>query len=235
MQYHYGKREVIDCISKLNGTNPNFSNYFGLVDKDFDEILNEVVQIPNLIYTENHDLEIDIIHSGALKRLLDVYSDENKMLKILGVNTRLEAFNLVLEIIIEQAVGIGILRLGCLQLGIPIDDSRIKRFCFSDFTFKISDLLDYVEGISGNMKLRPTVQNLSKMNYPKLQLTNGHDAMEIFSAGFQRFCKRFLRGANSKRIEHLLIGCFGSDYFRNTEIHNRIRNWESINGKDILL
>ncbi|MCH7320287.1 DUF4435 domain-containing protein [Solibacillus sp. MA9] len=84
-----GKPNAKAVINKLNSivSEKKRKSYLALVDSDFENLLNTPT-VPNLIRTDCHDLEVQIIFSNPtldkLRKLLTSYIDANKYAKFQG-------------------------------------------------------------------------------------------------------------------------------------------------------
>jgi hypothetical protein len=60
---------------------PVVPGVIAIVDKDFDELNGTLPEIPNLFFTDTHDLETMLLRSPALEKLLGEFASEEKLAK----------------------------------------------------------------------------------------------------------------------------------------------------------
>ena len=74
------KSNVIELITRLNQN--NIAGVLGLIDADFDHIENKEYNHDNLFLTDDHDLEMMLIKSPALEKILQELASEDKLKKL---------------------------------------------------------------------------------------------------------------------------------------------------------
>jgi hypothetical protein len=89
-----------------------------IVDKDFDELNGTLPDLPNLFFTDTHDLETLLIQSPALEKLLGEFASEDKLARF-GQNLR--------EVLLISGSAIGYL------LWVSLQDAMHLKFEGIDF------------------------------------------------------------------------------------------------------
>ena len=119
----YGKDNVVKVVSILDAS--GFEGILGIGDKDFDEIENIEHTSPNLIFTDEHDLECMMIRSEALFRVLIENATE---IKLQAFEEREGA---VKDALLKRAQVIGCARLISRRHNLRLDFDEMK-FRFID-------------------------------------------------------------------------------------------------------
>ncbi|WP_235526446.1 DUF4435 domain-containing protein [Nostoc piscinale] len=70
------KQCVINTLEILDKS--NFQGVLAIVDADFDRLKSLFLSSPNLLYTDTHDLEIMLIQSPALDKVLAEFGSDEK-------------------------------------------------------------------------------------------------------------------------------------------------------------
>jgi Protein of unknown function (DUF4435) len=195
-----------------------------IVDKDFDELNGQLPKLPNLFFTDTHDLETMLLQSPALEKLMNEFATTEK-LQLWGAKLR--------DLLLESGSSIGYLLWVSLQNNLNLD-------------FKGIDFGKFVDGlIVDEMKLIQEVKNKSqqpglnnkdlqqKMKAQKQeshdlwQVCRGHDLMDILSIALRKTL-----GTNQPNqvtlqiLERSLRLAYEAVYFQTTQLYAALKDWE---------
>jgi hypothetical protein len=205
---------------------PSVPGVIAIVDKDFDELNGLLPDIPNLFFTDTHDLETMLLRSPALE----------KMIVEFGSKEKLEKFSKdVREALLVAGCTIGYLR------WISLKDSlhfKFEGISFSDFIDKdlIINELALIKEVK-NKSQRPSLdindlqQRLKQQKDPshdRWHVCCGHDLMNILSVGLRKTI-----GTNNPTditveiLERDLRLSYEQVYFQTTELYAAIGIWET--------
>lgn len=231
-----GKEKVKEVIELLNQR--GFDRQVGVVDSDFDKILNNAAHVQNLYTTDYHDIEVMMFKSNALDTVLNIYVKKEKLENFLD-GRKIE------DVIIYISKKIGLLKLGnkVNNLGLCFKPERVdgnplkyREFISDrDLTFQgdekmILTVRNYSQNrgtiIADIEKINSTLKEVSVKTYDLEQLVNGHDLTNILYL----FMKKVLRSTNRSlfdynTIEDSLIMSYESRYFIDTQLFNSLYNW----------
>jgi len=234
-----GKFNIIGAIEILNER--NFERALGIIDKDFDNILNITYVIANLISTDFHDIEISIIESNALMHVIETHCDGEKLGKLEAQNGPIKT------VLYSLAKDIGYLKLAnkIHNLGLVFKPEQVdgRHLNYSNFidtltlTFKGDPLLvetvfNYSINKSPNCSstkiiAEKLIEVKAMADFDEKHLCNGHDITFII----QLALKKKLGSTSSaelsqKRIELDLSFAYDSTYFVSTNLYHEMRKWQ---------
>ena len=110
----------------------NLGELLGIVDNDFNLILNEELIIDNILFSDFHDIEISIIESPAFDCIVETHCDKEKVKKL-----EIELKKKLKDILYELALEIGYLKLAnkLFDLGLSFKPETPdgKPLSYSDF------------------------------------------------------------------------------------------------------
>ncbi|MBU2546980.1 MAG: DUF4435 domain-containing protein [Proteobacteria bacterium] len=228
-----GKKNVIDSIDLLE--NENFNGLLGIVDADFWNILPPKNISPNICVTDYHDMEIIIIESGALDRVLAEYGSQIK------INALLKYFNAsdIRQILYNAAYPIGILRFISLKNGLKFKFTGIKYHKFLDRKYLLVDIDCLLSTILSGTKcelsrgelLAIFTQEISEYDEAaKCQLCCGDDLIAILSIGLRKTLGTLLAHiASPGNLRSVLRLAYDSNDLKNTELYKCVEQWEAYN------
>lgn len=241
----FGKENVVDVLDELEKR--NFEKVFGILDSDFRELNNEVLNNENIFFTDYHDIEIMLIKSECFEIVLNNYIQVEKLREKYG------GYNEFRSYLFEITKPLGYLKWlnERNKLGLKFKSSipEGKSIDFTHF-ISISDLkfLGYeklVDSIfnfcNGKVCIEIKKDNLLKelnnfiSDCDLAHLCNGHDVIRIISLSL----KRNLSNYNSKAIlpEQLskeFILSYEARFFKQTNLYHKIKNWEELKKQVVL-
>ena len=198
---------------------------YGIIDKDYHSLVgDDFSSIPNLVMTEENDIEMHLFSSPAFDKFVEVCCSEDKI-KALGDYR---------ELILQAAACIGVYRFISYRgkYGFVFENIDIKSVVDKDTLIldedKFLNLL-FAHTRTKGKEVRIDQTSLKeeadqiKDNYTPNELCRGHDVIDIISLAMQ---KKF--ATNNARVftpeivyTHLVMG-FSTEYLVETMIYRRI-------------
>lgn len=245
----FGRNNLINALKILNKA--NFNRVLGIIDRDFDQLLAFVVNEPNLIITDFHDIEISVVKSSALDYVLDCYGSREKI-TILTKKTGKEIIDLLFDLAEDLAIlklANKIHNLGLVFKPFKPDGKVITYSDFIDFSkyIKLSpenlikSIYDYSNNKGTTVAALDVITdrfNKTKLAgpYDRLHLCNGHDLTFILQLSLKKtFGSKIGTETSAKAIELNLILAFDSREFQKTILYDDIKKWEASNSKNVLV
>jgi hypothetical protein len=226
----HGRENALSAINIL--TENGFPGALALIDADFDRVLGSVLTGPNVVSYDYRDLEIMLLASPALDKLLREYASEYKVRNFEaseGMETR--------QALLLRAQEIGLLRL------ISNRDSLALRFDGLNFGFvdpktlqlNVRELIVAVKnnsrrhGLDTDDLLRVQTE-LKNYGFDLLETSAGHDALELLAIGLRRVLgSQDHVVCDSEFLEKCLRLSYEEEYFLGTMLYKAIRAWEEEN------
>lgn len=221
----HGKRRLLEAMALIQRR--GIQGVLGVCDADFDRIVG--AHYPSVIYTDHHDAEVMIAHSGAFLRVLDELVPAETL-------ALFQSDPLILrDVILEHAAQIGRIRLHSLQAGILVDFKAVDAGSF--VSVEGFDLANYVsEALSVSPAASVSSQDLIDAAdglgaLPVGELAQGHDLCAIADA--------ISASPGSPRLGALGLGsvlrlAFDAVCFRATNLASDIEAWEVRTGFELL-
>lgn len=176
-------KSIIDLnnICKENGTSRH-KKLIGIVDSDFNQICGNCKIIPNLFYTDKHDLDSQIFSSDAFKKFLNSYYWEPEKIETRQVK----------EVCVELARDFGYYLLSLYENNLHYLMKEIKPIYFyfdKDLNFNNSLIAKKIgefknQGMITDEILKKIEDKLSErknQDVDDYQVTNGHDLVRILT------------------------------------------------------
>lgn len=228
----HGKPNVLEVISELDRT--TFAGALGIVDADFDHLEGIVYMSPNVIITDEHDLECMILKSAALVHVLHEYGDQDKIASFeKNKNT------CVLDHVLALGAPLGALRLHSHRYAWSL---RFEDLDYSEFVNPMTMELS-IQDLAGAIRSRfggggcspPAAEDLEKavsrttLEKPdKWQLCCGHDLTALLGLGLRKsWGTRQPHEVKVELLEKSLRLAFEAQYFARTRLRERIGLWEA--------
>jgi len=220
------KQRAIEILKILN--KENFQRILAIVDADFDR-LEGLPNIPNLIFTDTHDLETMLIQSPALDKVLAEVGSEEKITKF-GKDIR--------SVLLQSGKPIGyLLWISQIhELNLTFAGIKFSKF-IDEQTLQINEikLIQEVKNKSEAHTLKAEIlqqhiANQKRNDHDPYQVCCGHHLVQILSFGL---CKAIGSAkpsdVESSVLERSLRLAYEEAYFYKTQIYLSIRQWESVN------
>jgi Protein of unknown function (DUF4435) len=200
-----------------------------VLDLDYRAVLGTVQADPDIIFTAEHDIEIAMLTSVALDKVLHELGQPNKI-----QNFR-SSGNDVRELVYSLARPIGALRLYAQENALSLDfDSYDYRHFAIDMTVDVAELIRVIFARSKVALLRiQTVQTSIQAkiaSVPDHHLCCGHDACVAFGRSLQaKLGSQNAKSISGELIERSLRLAYGAAEFLNTHLYYEIKAWEGRN------
>jgi cellulose synthase/poly-beta-1,6-N-acetylglucosamine synthase-like glycosyltransferase len=207
--------------------NDKFTGVLAVVDADFDRLENNLPESPNILLTDDHDLEVMILKTPALEKVIKERGSEEKTKD-----------NNIREILLKIGQEIGYLRWVSQKynLSLRFENLDLGRFIKKD-TLSI-DCSELIKAIKNHSQKPLLVDNdiLEKMRelrnneHDPWQVCCGHDIMEILSLALCRAwgtCKP--TDVKAENLERDLRLAYERSYFYQTQLYCLIQNWQNAN------
>lgn len=227
-----GKDNVLDAIKALNLE--SFLGALAFVDADFWRVDGTVANIENLVVSDLHDVEMMMLVSGALEKVLAEHGNKEKIAKKL----KAESIKTVLQLALRETKKLADLRYVNHQKQWPLSFKELKwsKFTNADSleinqrealrlilansktkTIKEKDVLDVLEA-NNNCKIRSNDLR---------EYCSGHDCTNFLAVSLRK-CLGSLNGTDACRdkVESCLRLAYGEKAFSNTNLFEAIRKWE---------
>ena len=224
-----GKDKAIGAMKLLE--NGGFDGVLTIVDADFWRLDGIDPNSPNLLLTDNHDLETMILYSDVLDNVLSEFGSTREIKK-LGRPIR--------DILLESGLPVGYLR----WLSSPTKDNlylKFKELSFGKFvdeqTLRVSidDLIRELKINSGDSTLdenatKLKIMTLSREGHDPWQVCSGHDLVQILSIGLRNiFGNHRGKCVTLEVVDGILRVAYDRSHFCLTRLHNSIKDWEKAN------
>lgn len=224
----YGKPNLLGAMKIAH--EKDFVGCIGLADADFDRVLGRLEVLPDLIYSECYDFDMDAVRTNATSRYLKSAGDQDKC-KAIGSHDK------IVETIVLSLAPISHAKLAneMFGLGYPIGSVQWYKF-YNDFQIDRGKLVAGILGKTvcdaGNVeKLKAHVESAASSNFDLYQITNGHD----FCWGLGICLREKIGGRNKnqttgKEVEmHLRLAVNETD-FKSMSVFEAITQWEKRTG-----
>ncbi|MFT4223332.1 hypothetical protein [Dysgonomonas sp.] len=241
----FGCDKLQECQSILEER--GYERCFGIIDRDFHEILGTTPQKDNLFIVDHHDIEIVMMNSKAFEYVLNIFTTQEK---IASFETAKEKS--LLDIIFELGNQIGYLKLANKIHGLglvfkprEVDGNQIAynkfisdKLDFVGLEVMVNKIIDYSrnksDAISSKEEIITKYNELIKNKYDRNHLSNGHDISNILFI----FLKKVVRSSNRmlvdfNSIEDSLILAYDINEFQKTNLYTEIKNFADDRGIDL--
>ncbi len=219
-----GKENAVAAIMILE--QDNFAGVLTIVDADFCRLEGNLPSSSNLLLTDEHDLEMMLLKSLALDKVISERGSEDKINKF-GQDIRLT--------LLEQGKRIGYLRWVSLKenLSLKFEDLSFSKFIEkSTLVIDTGKLVKTVKDHSQKLGLRDpdiqkSIETLEKPAHDTWQLCCGHDIICILSIGLSKVWGSWnTREITPDILERELRLAYEESYFRSTQLYQSIQQWE---------
>lgn len=214
------KQRAIEILGILD--KENFQGILAIVDADF-ERLESLPNIPNLIFTDTHDLETMLVQSPALDKVLAEIGSEEKITKF-GKDIR--------SVLLQSGKPIGYLLWISQIQGLNLTFAGIKFSKFIDEQTLQIDEIQLIQEVKNKSEahtlkaeiLQRHIANQERNDHDPYQVCCGHHLVQILSFGL---CKAIGSAkpsdVESSILERSLRLAYEEAYFYKTQIYLSIR------------
>lgn len=206
-----------------------FKGVLAIVDADFWILEGNLPSSPNLLLTDHHDLELMLLSSPALEKVLRELGSEEKIISF-GKDIYLT--------LLESGKTIGYLRWVSLKFNLSLKFEELNFSKFIDRETLLVDILKLIKAVKDHSQkhsliekdIQNSLESLQDDTHAPYHVCCGHDLICILSIGL---CK-VLGTCNSNDVkpevlERELRLAYESSYFRNTQLCASIQKWEENN------
>jgi len=210
----------------------NVQGVLAVVDADFDHLDGVPPQSRNVVVTDGHDIEMLMIASPTLDKVLGEFGSSDKIRSISHNGED------VIALLLRSARPLGYLRWLSRKRDFGFDFERIR---FGEFLHRERLSVDatalIVEVRNHSRRPVPTVDQLKEElegiideSHDPWQVCCGHDVVEILAIGFRRVLgsQRNIDSTGEK-IEQALRLAYESSFFVETKLFSAIVMWEREN------
>lgn len=174
-----GKDTVIDVIRLLEHTD----DLVAIIDADFEHVEQSGCFTNNIVLTDLHDLELTVLDSKALDKVLSIHGSEQKITKWLDSKQKGD----VLQALLHAAAPLGHLRWASLRTDANLEFKELNYNRLFDRTRIEIVHKDFVQRIVSRSpnavcaasELEQEMRELAKKGHNLKQVCNGHDAVAI--------------------------------------------------------
>lgn len=223
----YSKNNATGALRLLE--EDNFVGVLAIVDADFSILEGTLPYSPNILLTDYHDLEIMLIKSPALEKVLRERGSENKIIKF-GKD--------ICQTLLESGKIIGYLRWVSLKFDLSLKFEELAFNKFLDQTTLAIDTLKLIKVVKDHSQkpalkekdIQDSLDSLKDDSHDPCHVCCGHDLMCILSIGL---CKTLgswnYNEVKPETIERELRLAYEHAHFRNTQLYISIQKWEENN------
>ena len=227
-----GKENVIEIIKKQN-SDKSYEK-FGIVDSDFDRILEKEIIESNIFCTDVHDVETMIIAYAGLRRVLieNIYPEAYE--KLLG------EIDSIIENILKFSKYMGMVRFYSLKNKENYKFSEIEYEKFINGKKILLDKQEFMTELARNTGHEININGVEKYieakysTFNTLDICCGHDITNIMGIILNEINKGKRKKINSGELEKNLRLMFSHDEWESTEIYKKIYSWLEIIDVDIM-
>lgn len=221
------KDNVVEVISTLDEA--KFAGVLGIVDPDFDLLDGTAPTSPNLVAGDSHDLEITLLSSPALDRVLGRFASEKKLAS-LGMDVK--------DRVLSAAAHVGYLRWLSARKDLGLKFQGLKLASCVDRKSLEVDSLEVCRKVK-HLSRRPDLDEFELDRSARELRDDGHDlrhvccgddAMQILSIGLRSFFGTNAAGdVRVERLREFLQFAFEGADFKRSALSAAIRDWECRN------
>lgn len=217
-----GNVKLEECVNTLVDIYPLV---IGIRDSDFIRLEEIEYGLKNMFLTDLHDMEITIInHELVLNALIFEYSSAPK-------ESHIELRNKIFD---------SISSLSCLKwlnfkenLELEFSSGFQDLICFTNQNIDLSQYIMRVLSKSPNAKITSSdvliekILALKSISPDIMQLTNGHDILNVFAKYFRENEGRV--GVSKETLESSIRMVYDKNAFNITELYSSLLNWQAEN------
>jgi hypothetical protein len=196
------------------------------------------LSVKNLFVTDGHDLEMMLLRSPALEKLLGEFASEKLVAFETNQKTKLR------ERLLEGAAPIGYLLWYSLQeaLGLRFEDLSFGKF-IDEKTLLVNEkeLVTAIKNHSGRHdlksdELQAKLKALRKAAHDLWQVCCGHHVLEILSFALRKTIGTYNKGeATREALERSLRLAFERVHFKETRLYRKLLRWQSTHPPFVLI
>ena len=228
-----GDNRLEDAIDWHNQNNRK--GYLAIKDNHFDVLLKRTLP-KNILTTDGHDLEVMILSTKALERVIDVRLRGNERPERIT-----ELISAIRDRLFRLGSLIGYFRLKscCNQWKVKIKAYQFLSQLSSDCELSFADAVQVVSQSYPNIDIsvvdQEEFENLYKGH--KQHLCRGHDLVFILGQIFKRMTKMYLQQEYNPggELDDRLMIAFNDSHFCATQLCQKLLTWDTKNSKHQVL
>jgi hypothetical protein len=225
----WGKGNALGALLLVRPKEPDGTIF--LVDRDFDFVRNAAVPDPNVIYTDDHDLDLTVFRSAALEKVLRELASDKKTNEFAAKRGDLRAY------LLRAAAPIGSLRLQSIEdaVHLTFDGMSFDFVDRADLTYDMGDMVQEVLNRSGRPHgeiagLVEKIRLVMERAIDHWELCVGEDVLQMLSRALCRMIGSQKPSAlDWRKVQTYLRLAYEREYFRASALYGRIKAWEAAN------
>lgn len=226
----WGKTKLVTIVRKLNDI--RFSGFIALADADFDRETGSMVELENLIYSENHDYDIDLMKTNVILRYLMEMANIKLCEEFGGVPS-------ISEKIVQGLQPLSSAKLANVKGHINVKFAEINWLPAFDGLQINRERLAYIILRKNNPDRDKIVEFIqlidSEYTADIWQITNGHDFAEALGACLRlRISSRKMPQTSGDEIERHLRLAISEAEFKTMDVYRKIIEWQTASKSQIL-
>lgn len=226
-----GRAGVLDALRRLSAG--NIHGCVGLIDADFGRVENTLPSDPNVVVTERHDCECDVVCSPALDRMLATHADQ------MALEGRYGNVGEFRNILAKYASAFGCLRWYWLNLGREWPSGRLSAFQFVDsagFDLDGSKLIREASAAIGlsQDEIEKSVGAIASRTGDVWQICNGHDVVALICIALKGVLRTNGTCQTGEQVRSSLWLALDSQDLPNLAVWRSLKAWELNNSPFIL-
>lgn len=230
----WGKAKLLDALCELNNETSQ-DKYLAMADADFDRILENLLVEDNLIYSDYHDFDLDMVLTSLFEEYINKVGDAKKI-ENLGGQT------IVKGKIISSLLPLTKLKYYNVSKASGVDLSSFDwSSCYDCEIFNASKFLAKVtKKASPSGEFAKEYLDESELYWNDqidlLQATNGHDFCRAIGINLRsKIGNRKQQQSWMEEIElHFSLG-YNHVHFSETNVFNQLYEWQEAKNVDILI
>ncbi|WP_339875659.1 hypothetical protein [uncultured Algoriphagus sp.] len=221
-----GNIKLEECVQNLVNIYPLI---IGIRDADFIRINKSEYLLNNMFLTDLHDIEITILNfEPILNAIVFEYSNIKKDNHLIIKNEFIETIKHIsfLKLLNDKD-----------NLELNFSSGFQDLISFSNKKIDFEQYLNRVIAKSPNAvikdkdKLKEMIILIENSEPDLLQITNGHDLLNSFAKYFREEEKR--NGVKGENLEATLRMLFNIDFFKHTNLYQKLNDWQNQNNVEI--
>ncbi len=260
----FGFPKLLEVIELLENENYE-KKYVGIIDADFRHLDNELPNSDAIFMTNEHDLEMMLINSQALNRVIDFYCKDYENQKN---DFLIKQHTTIKELLIKLALPIAYFKKVKQEQSYsfkfkpsPIDKNEVNleytkfidkvKMLFLGYDKLIDTIKNYTQKYISKEKDKTKISNdlridnqllikqiteIENRNLATLQLCNGHDLVNILAVMLMKAIANYdSKAISSQEIESKLVAYYDSSDLQKTNLYHSLKQWETTHNSYKLL
>lgn len=225
-----GRENLLSAITILE--DKKFYKAVGFADKDYSDVVGYPHYSGAVVFTDENDLDLQILRSSALSRVLFEYGNKVKVDAVAGAR----GVERIAEMISEHVKLLGALRLASQNRtwNLKFDDMTYQFLDNRQALFSDSKTIQHVLGRTKGQRLTQEevlkeVVSIIEAHH-SLTIANGHDSVVLLARMLRNNlgnCDTFDNSAGRKNLERVLRVAYDFHDFCTTNAYRLLCMWEA--------